>query len=611
MAKQPDPSRPTQSRHGSVVPSAQNDPSPAPILADDDEAGGDTRFKGAPPESEELQAQRRRRKIAAQKRARLAQAKLEQSKSTQREFESQQKEIAHPTGHPPDANQSINVKRTSLERPLIELPTDTHVPDSQESPKRNLFPVWSMLVSTIIHLTIFLSLAMLLLDLETPDRSIGIIATIDSTPTVEPPNEQEQDPVKIETYLDNESPVEDIANADSHDTETQIASDTVVTPSVVAKQNDPQPAETVAPTSPVGTMPTGGGLQGRSPGTRSALAGERGGTRESEMAVELGLAWIIAHQRKDGSWRFFHDDERCRGQCQNQGTEEASTAATGMALMALLGAGYTHHSGQYKAEVRKGLDYLVKKLRVSPRGGSLTSGQYKMYSHALATIALSEALTMTNDTGLIYPVQEARKYIESAQHPKGGWRYNPGQVGDLSVTGWQLMALKSCELSGFQTGPITYQLAESFVDSLADPSRGYGYLKPQPATPTMTAIGVLSKMYLGSELRQGTLEGSTRLIAEHGPSKTDVYFNYYATQVLHHRHDHAWDEWNELQRNYLVNTQDNSNSHQAGSWYFPDRYGQVGGRLYTTAMSVMILEVYYRYLPLYEEEAVLANRAND
>jgi hypothetical protein len=114
-------------------------------------------------------------------------------------------------------------------------------------------------------------------------------------------------------------------------------------------------------------------------------------------------------------------------------------------------------------------------------------------------------------------------------------------------------------------------------------------------------------MYLGAELNQGTLPNSTRLIAEHGPSKTDMYFNYYATQVLHHRHDWAWEDWNKEQRDYLVMTQDHSSTHRAGSWYFPDRHGQVGGRLYTTAMSVMILEVYYRYMPLYDEKAVKAN----
>jgi hypothetical protein len=226
-----------------------------------------------------------------------------------------------------------------------------------------------------------------------------------------------------------------------------------------------------------------------------------------------------------------------------------------------------------------------------------------MYAHAIATIALSEALSMTNDTGLTGPVDKARGYIELAQHKKGGWRYNAQQKGDLSVTGWQIMALKSCELSGFKSGEVTYSLAEDFVESMAAPSQGFGYLEPGEL-PTMTAVGVLSKMYLGAELDQGTQEQSTRFLADHGPSKTDMYFNFYATQVLHHRHDEAWPDWNKEQRDYLIQMQDDSSTHRAGSWYFHDHHGQVGGRLYTTAMAVMILEVYYRYLPLYDEEAV-------
>ena len=57
-------------------------------------------------------------------------------------------------------------------------------------------------------------------------------------------------------------------------------------------------------------------------------------------------------------------------------------------------------------------------------------------------------------------------------------------------------------------------------------------------------------------------------------------------------------------REHLIDTQDQSRGHARGSWYFPDKHGQVGGRLYTTAMAVMTLEIYYRYLPLYGEASL-------
>ena len=59
-------------------------------------------------------------------------------------------------------------------------------------------------------------------------------------------------------------------------------------------------------------------------------------------------------------------------------------------------------------------------------------------------------------------------------------------------------------------------------------------------------------------------------------------------------------------RDYLVQSQSRGPGHEAGSWYFQDQHGQVGGRLYTTAMAVMILEVYYQFLPLYEDKAIEA-----
>ncbi len=467
---------------------------------------------------------------------------------------------------------------------------------------QNRFPVSSLLISTTFHLAIFLTLALLVFHWEKPQPQISVVATIDSTPIPETPEQADTRTLDIEAPVEDVSPVDMEFDATSVDDQVNAAESESMTPNVVNNDAKPVPTEQVQPVENA-NLPVGGGLEGRESNSRAMLAAKLGGTRESEMAVELGLKWIVAHQYNDGSWRFFHDNGNCGGACGNEGTQESATAATGLALMSLMGAGYTHRFGPYQEEVKKGIDYLIKKMRVSPRGGSLVSGSKGMYAHAIATIALSEALTMTKDTGLIHPVEKARKYIETAQHKAGGWRYDPGEVGDMTVTGWQLMALKSCEISGFKTGKITYQLAEDFVDSLGSSSGCYGYQAPGE-NPTTTAVGILSKMYLGAELHQGGLQQGTRFLADHGPSKHDMYFNYYATQVLHHRSDPDWPKWNQTMRDYLVTTQDQGNSHRAGSWYFSDMHGQVGGRLYTTAMSVMILEVYYRYLPLYDKDVL-------
>ena len=102
---------------------------------------------------------------------------------------------------------------------------------------------------------------------------------------------------------------------------------------------------------------------GRETDARSRLAGEFGGSKQSEQAVELGLRWLINHQQSDGSWRLQHNRGECDGRCANPGTRESTTAATGLALMALLGAGYTHEVGPYQSEINAGLDYLKSRMR--------------------------------------------------------------------------------------------------------------------------------------------------------------------------------------------------------------------------------------------------------
>ena len=89
---------------------------------------------------------------------------------------------------------------------------------------------------------------------------------------------------------------------------------------------------------------------------------------------------------------------------------------------------------------------------------------------------------------------------------------------------------------------------------------------------------------------------------EIGPSANNVYYNYYATQVLHHYHGPIWEAWHPTLRDFLVEAQA-TKGHESGSWYFDDDFGSnVGGRLYITAMSTMILEVYYRHMPVYRLE---------
>jgi hypothetical protein len=251
--------------------------------------------------------------------------------------------------------------------------------------------------------------------------------------------------------------------------------------------------------------------------------------------------------------------------------------------------------------VSKGLDYLIRRKQNTPSGADLQEGT--MYAQGLATLALCEAYAMTGKREIGQAAQQAIDFICHAQHEEGGWRYFPGQPGDMTVTGWQLMALKSGQMAHLDVPHETVMRTTRFLNQLqSEDGAFYGYLQPgKSATPT--AIGLLSRMYTGWSQDDERLACGVEYLASRGPSREDMYFNYYATQVLHHQEGPHWDKWNERMRPYLVERQADEGP-ERGSWYFADRHGIQGGRHYTTAMAIMILEVYYRYMPLYTQTSI-------
>jgi len=353
---------------------------------------------------------------------------------------------------------------------------------------------------------------------------------------------------------------------------------------------------------------TSGGVFGdRGDADKAALA--NGGTTDSQAAVALALKWITEHQLADGGWNFDHTLGSCKGRCKDSGNiPQARNGATALALLPYLGSGQTHTEGEYKKQIKGGLNYLVGHIK--PVSGQQGLGSFhepggSMYSHGLATIALSEAYAMTQDRSLIAPTQAALNYITFAQDPVGGgWRYNAKQAGDTSVVGWQIMALKSGHLGYLDVPRSTIAGASKFLDHVSTESGSqYGYTGPQSGRESTTSIGLLCRMYLGWKLDSQPLQDGIELLSAKGPSQTDMYYNYYATQVMRQEDGKHWEKWNPKLRDYLVGKQDKT-GHQTGSWHFNGGHGASrGGRLYNTAMSTMILEVYYRNMPIYSKAA--------
>jgi hypothetical protein len=111
-------------------------------------------------------------------------------------------------------------------------------------------------------------------------------------------------------------------------------------------------------------------------------------------------------------------------------------------------------------------------------------------------------------------------------------------------------------------------------------------------------------MYLGWKKDHPALQRGVEFLATKGPTP-DLYYSYYATQIMHHMEGDAWQAWNAKMKKMLLESQAKE-GHEAGSWFKGVDSGHgahAAGRLYCTSLATMMLEVYYRHLPIYRGQA--------
>lgn len=348
-------------------------------------------------------------------------------------------------------------------------------------------------------------------------------------------------------------------------------------------------------------------LSGRDPEIRAQIAERSGGTSATEAAVSRGLKFLARHQSADGSWSLnrFNRVSGCDGQCDGAGNLESDMAATAMALLPFLGAGQLHTGGEYASTVFRGLKWIVE--RQSANGDLRGDGRGRMYAHAQAAIALCEAYALSRDEQLHEPAQRALDFIIKAQHEAGGWRYEPKQPGDTSVVGWQVMALRSGQMGYLVVPAQVFTRTGKYLDAAQTDRIGgrYAYQPGGNARPSMTAEALLCRQYLGWPRDHRGMRAGVNYLANHHPPRAEdpnLYYWYYATQVMHHYGGSVWERWNRRMRDVLISMQEKT-GHAAGSWAPRGGHSQAGGRIYMTALAVCTLEVYYRHLPIYQSEA--------
>jgi hypothetical protein len=342
---------------------------------------------------------------------------------------------------------------------------------------------------------------------------------------------------------------------------------------------------------------------------RMARLLETGGTPQCEDAVVKGLDWLKSTQLPDGSW----------SRSQNP------AAMTGLALLAYLGHCETPLSEIYGDNVLRAITYLVD-LGMRQNGKLTTNPADKHwpYEHAIATYALAEATTFCRQLNLNIPnlnesTQLAGQLIIDNQHPSGGWDYSYTEAGDrggdLSITAWQLQALKACKYTNldFRNLQRTVNRSLDYVAKMQHSSGGFGYANASsPAGDTgyftLTGAGMLSLQIWGRSSASPVRKGAKYLTKEtrfdYNSEFSDLYGHYYEAQAMLNRGGEAWKQYNLLFRDSLLTGQNPD-----GSWKNPGN-GQplraVGASFagnspmslhYRTCLAILTLEVYYRFLP--------------
>jgi len=343
---------------------------------------------------------------------------------------------------------------------------------------------------------------------------------------------------------------------------------------------------------------------------RLGLVESMGGSAKTEASVVAALAWLASHQAADGRWiSSAHGagrETRTNGTDRQGAGAKADTGLTGLALLAMLGAGHTHQTGAHAEVVGRGVDYLIRTQK--PDGNLAGEAEFYafMYSHGMATLALAETYAMTGDKRLEKPLRKALAYTLAAQNlSSGGWRYQSRQTGDTSLLGWQLMSLKSGQLGGIATPERSRQAMVRFLNRVSSGERGglASYLPGERPSRPMTAEALVCRQFLDLNVAGLGSEAGDYLMGElPGQGPNNFYYWYYGTLATFQLQGQYWQRWNEAASVVLTRSQ-RTEGDTTGSWDPDEVWGGYGGRVFSTSLGALCLEVYYRYLPLYTQTA--------
>lgn len=495
----------------------------------------------------------------------------------------------------------LSSKQTPLIR-VIEDDSDQDVTLVDQLKKEAKTGLPSVAVSSVLHAVILLVMALIVVRLDVDTEGPLNFGWMVDAPDRKPLEKVVRAPVKLQSF--------------------KLTPTETVEPKEEPKPDAEEAPKIVRPVKPVDVAKS---LENRLTRNKAGKVDGTGTKNSVEQAINLGLDWLKRQQKSGGNWQL-HTGYPDAG----ERVLRTDTGATALALLAFLGEGHTQFEGDYRDTVAGGLRWLrgIQKADGDYHDHSELGRQTAFYAHSQATIAICEAYAMTGDRELASSAERAIEFLLQTQHPsEGGWRYQPQDVdsmGDLSVTGWALMALHTARMAGINVPDEALGRASNFLDQVSVRDGAlYKYLPSDPdgkTTPAMTACGLLGRQWLGwSKTDPAMIEGVAWLQRpefrpEWSGGKRNVYEWYYVAQALHNMGGDPWKRWFEPVQDLIVEGQKRRGSRKAptdvqGSWDptapygSNEEYSNKAGRLYLTVMCLLVLETPTRHVPIYGESA--------
>lgn len=313
-----------------------------------------------------------------------------------------------------------------------------------------------------------------------------------------------------------------------------------------------------------------------------------------DQAITKALEFISAQQHADGYWKTEAWGE--------------STAITALGVMAFLAAGYIPGEGKYGEQIVKGVQWVISQQQANGMLILKTQSHGPMYDHGICSLMLAEVCGMMEAADAV-PVRRAlekairlileSQAVEKFDRHQGGWRYQiDSRDSDLSVTGWQVLALRAAKDIGCDVPAEAIDAAIHYVKMCSDRKQnGFAYQPGNSPTPTLTGCGITCLEVCGEHHSEEALAGA-RWLQTHPLVEQSPYFYYgvYYTGVGLFKigGDTATKNYDHLTGILLKIQQED------GSWV--PRYGseKQAGKIYTTSLAVLSLAVEYRYLPIYQ-----------